>query len=210
VRVKLFIGVGSHEDIIRNRSNIVFEHVTLLLSFIYVIALTHLLSSTTGLILARDRVHFSPLLALWMILALGMLFNNWLAIWALRSVALVVYVALRDEGVPVWWALRDLRMRSQLCSERVSGGAKGLTVNIPSRNACYCCVESLPILYQTIPSGLPIESVGTWVEAVERIISVNVGTSHAGRWTRGRTESSRRGVEPAKAQVLQRGWLGRG
>jgi hypothetical protein len=64
----------------------VFEHVTVLLSFIYVIALTHLLSSTTGLILARDRVRFSPLLALWMILALGILFNNWLAIWALRSV----------------------------------------------------------------------------------------------------------------------------
>jgi hypothetical protein len=33
-----------------------FEHLTLLLSFIYVIALTHLLSSSTGLIVARDRV----------------------------------------------------------------------------------------------------------------------------------------------------------
>jgi hypothetical protein len=32
-----------------------FEHVTLLLSFIYVIALTHLLSGATGLILARPR-----------------------------------------------------------------------------------------------------------------------------------------------------------
>lgn len=62
-----------------------FEHVTLLLSFIYVISLTHLLSSTTGLILARDRVRFSPLLALWMVLALGILFNNWLTIWDLRS-----------------------------------------------------------------------------------------------------------------------------
>jgi hypothetical protein len=64
----------------------VFEHVALLLSFIYVIALTHLLSSTTSLILARDRVRFSPLLALWMLLALGILFNNWLAIGMLRSV----------------------------------------------------------------------------------------------------------------------------
>jgi len=62
-----------------------FEHVTLLLSFIYVIALTHLLSTTTGLVLARDRVRFSPLLALWMVLALGILFNNWLSIWVLRS-----------------------------------------------------------------------------------------------------------------------------
>ena len=62
-----------------------FEHVTLLLSFIYVIALTHLLSCTTSLILARHRVRFSPLLALWMVLALGILFNNWLSIWVLRS-----------------------------------------------------------------------------------------------------------------------------
>ncbi|HEX9140453.1 MAG TPA: hypothetical protein VF848_11730 [Steroidobacteraceae bacterium] len=63
-----------------------FDHVTLLLSFIYVIALTHLLSCTTGLILARGRVCFSPLLALWMLLALGILFNNWLSIWLLHAV----------------------------------------------------------------------------------------------------------------------------
>jgi hypothetical protein len=63
-----------------------FEHLTLLLSFIYVVALTHLLSSTTGLILARDRLRFSPLLALWMILALGILLNNWLSIWDLRAI----------------------------------------------------------------------------------------------------------------------------
>jgi len=56
-----------------------FEHLTLLLSFIYVIALTHLLSSATGLILARDRVRFSPLLAIWMVVALAILFNNWLS-----------------------------------------------------------------------------------------------------------------------------------
>ena len=33
-----------------------FEHVLLFLSFIYAIAITHLFSSTTELILARDRV----------------------------------------------------------------------------------------------------------------------------------------------------------
>ena len=56
------------------------EQVTLLLSFIYVIALTHLLSSTTDLVIARDRVRFSPLLALWMFISFVALISNWLSI----------------------------------------------------------------------------------------------------------------------------------
>ena len=63
-----------------------FEQITILLSFVFAIALTHLLSSTTGLILARDRVRFSGLLALWMLNALIGLVVNWLSIWQLHIV----------------------------------------------------------------------------------------------------------------------------
>ena len=63
------------------------EQVTLLLSFIYVIALTHLLSSTTDLVIARDRVRFSPLLALWMFISFVALISNWLSIRELTSMA---------------------------------------------------------------------------------------------------------------------------
>ena len=63
-----------------------FEQVTLLLSFVYVIALTHLLSSVTDLLLARDRVKFSGVHALWMGTTLLALFNNWLQASGLRSV----------------------------------------------------------------------------------------------------------------------------
>ncbi|HZC17951.1 MAG TPA: hypothetical protein VE309_14435 [Caulobacteraceae bacterium] len=58
-----------------------FDHVTLLLSFVYAIALTHLLSSATELVLARERVRFSALQAVWMLNALVGLLVNWLSLW---------------------------------------------------------------------------------------------------------------------------------
>jgi hypothetical protein len=59
-----------------------FEHVTALLSFVYALALTHLLA----LIVAGERVKFSGLLALGMVNAVLLVFVNWLSLWDLRSV----------------------------------------------------------------------------------------------------------------------------
>ncbi|MFZ1991296.1 MAG: hypothetical protein WAW96_16170, partial [Alphaproteobacteria bacterium] len=39
----------------------------------------------TDLILARKRVKFSGLLATWMIMAMLMLFNNWVSLWSLSN-----------------------------------------------------------------------------------------------------------------------------
>ena len=63
-----------------------FEHVTALFSFVYALALTHLLARIAELIVARDRVRFSGLLALGMINAIILVFSNWLSIWDLRSI----------------------------------------------------------------------------------------------------------------------------
>ena len=63
-----------------------FEHVTALLSFVYALALTHLLGRIAELIVARERVKFSGLLALGMVNAVLLVFVNWLALWDLRSV----------------------------------------------------------------------------------------------------------------------------
>jgi hypothetical protein len=63
-----------------------FEHVTALLSFVYALALTHLLARIAELVVARERVKFSGLLALAMVNAVLMVFVNWLSIWDLRSV----------------------------------------------------------------------------------------------------------------------------
>ena len=63
-----------------------FEHVTALLSFVYALALTHLLTRIAGLIVARERLKFSGLLALGMVNAILLVFVNWLSLWDLRSV----------------------------------------------------------------------------------------------------------------------------
>lgn len=60
-----------------------FEHVTLLLSFVYAVALTHLLSTATELLIARRRVQLSGLYAAWLLIALLMLLVNWMAFWGL-------------------------------------------------------------------------------------------------------------------------------
>ncbi|MFZ3377249.1 MAG: hypothetical protein WA183_17005 [Chthoniobacterales bacterium] len=62
-----------------------FQHVTVLVSFIFAIALTHVFSSASQLILARDRVRFSWLLAASMLnAALGVIIN-WLGLWELQN-----------------------------------------------------------------------------------------------------------------------------
>ena len=63
-----------------------FEHVTALLSFVYALALTHLLARIAELIVVRERVKFSGLLALGMVNAVLLVFVNWLSLWDLRSV----------------------------------------------------------------------------------------------------------------------------
>jgi hypothetical protein len=63
-----------------------FQHITVLFSFVFAIALTHLLSCVSKLILARDRVRFSGLHALWMLNALMVLLINWISIWQLEGV----------------------------------------------------------------------------------------------------------------------------
>ncbi len=63
-----------------------FEHVTALLPFVYALALTHLLARIGELVVVRERVRFSGLLALGMVNAIVLVFVNWLALWDLRTV----------------------------------------------------------------------------------------------------------------------------
>lgn len=63
-----------------------FEHVTILLSFVFAIALTHILTSTTELVWARRRVRISWLQLLWMLNAVMSIVINWTALSALTSI----------------------------------------------------------------------------------------------------------------------------
>ena len=62
-----------------------FSYVITLESFVYALALTHLLSRAGGLLLARDRVRFSGLQLLMMINAVLAVFVDWLSAWSARD-----------------------------------------------------------------------------------------------------------------------------
>ncbi len=63
-----------------------FDHVLLLFSFVYALALTHLLSRVGSLMLARKRVRFSALHAFMVVNAVVLVFVNWLALWFVHNI----------------------------------------------------------------------------------------------------------------------------
>jgi len=65
-----------------------FDHIILLLSFVYALAIAHLLSTTAMLIRRSETVRFSWLHASWMIFAVLIIVANWISFFdmhALRS-----------------------------------------------------------------------------------------------------------------------------
>ena len=63
-----------------------FDHVLTLYSFVFALALTHLLSRVGALMLARKRVRFSALHAFMVVNAVVLVFVNWLALWFVHDV----------------------------------------------------------------------------------------------------------------------------
>ena len=63
-----------------------FEFVLVLLSFVYALALTHVLSRIGALVLALKQVRFSGLLCLTMLNAIIQVFLGWLVLWDFRGV----------------------------------------------------------------------------------------------------------------------------
>ena len=64
-----------------------FDFVLILLSFVYALALGHLLSRVGLMLVARKRVRFSGLLTLVMLKAVIEVYIDWLAMWDYRGVA---------------------------------------------------------------------------------------------------------------------------
>jgi len=90
-----------------------FQHVTVLVSFIFAIALTHVFSSASQLILARDRVRFSWLLSVSMLnAALGVIIN-WLGLWELQNLK---HWSLTEVLLQLGWVIPNyLAVRSLPC-----------------------------------------------------------------------------------------------
>jgi len=63
-----------------------FDLILVLLSFVYALALTHVLSRIGALVLAYKSVRFSALLGLAMLNAIIQVFLGWLVLWDFRTV----------------------------------------------------------------------------------------------------------------------------
>jgi hypothetical protein len=63
-----------------------FEHVISLLSFVYALAIAHLLTTVARLIGVRERVRFSWFHAYWMANALFVLVVDWISYWDMRAI----------------------------------------------------------------------------------------------------------------------------
>ena len=64
-----------------------FEHVISLLSFVFALAITHLLLTIAGLVRAWERVRFSGPHALWLFNGLITTLANWISFWDMRTLA---------------------------------------------------------------------------------------------------------------------------
>ena len=62
-----------------------FEFIILFFSFIYVLALTHLLFAWTRIVRYRRKLVFSLPHLLWMLVALANLSANWISLWDFRT-----------------------------------------------------------------------------------------------------------------------------
>jgi NADH:ubiquinone oxidoreductase subunit 2 (subunit N) len=62
-----------------------FDHVLVLLSFVYALAITHLLSKVVALYFARERVTFYGLQALLAVIAILQVFFSWIELWPFRG-----------------------------------------------------------------------------------------------------------------------------
>ncbi|HTQ14120.1 MAG TPA: hypothetical protein VMH86_09610 [Rhizomicrobium sp.] len=64
-----------------------FEHIVVLLSFVYALAIAHVLTTAARLIGATGRVRFSWLHGYWMLNALIVLVMDWISYWDMHKVA---------------------------------------------------------------------------------------------------------------------------
>ncbi len=91
-----------------------FEHVISLLSFVYALAIAHLLTTVARLIGARERVRFSWFHAWWMLNALVVLVLDWISYWDMHALANWSMVSI---GVVLVQSFADYMQAALVCPE---------------------------------------------------------------------------------------------
>jgi len=91
-----------------------FEHVISLLSFVYALAIAHLLTTAARLIGNRERVRFSWFHAYWMANALTVLVLDWISYWDMHAVASWPIVSI---GIVLVQSFVDYMQAALVCPE---------------------------------------------------------------------------------------------
>jgi hypothetical protein len=102
-----------------------FEHVISLLSFVYALAIAHLLTTVARLIANRERVRFSWLHAYWMANAMLVLVVDWISFWDMRKISSWSMVSI---GLVLAGSFADYLQAALVCPDLPSEGPIDLTV----------------------------------------------------------------------------------
>jgi hypothetical protein len=165
-----------------------FEHVILLLSFVYALALTHLLSCMAALIRAGSQVRFSWFLSAWMLNALIVILANWLSFFDLRSapgwnIATILFVLAI--------AIANYLQAALVCMHVPEEGAVDMVAfhEAQARKYILAFIASLIIaLLANIFLGGAFH-IGEWISQNTAVIPMFVLATIAAIWIRGRLQA---------------------
>ncbi|HLY05857.1 MAG TPA: hypothetical protein VKR31_08935 [Rhizomicrobium sp.] len=107
-----------------------FAHVLSLLSFVYALAIAHLLGTAARLIGARERVRFSWFHAYWMLNALVVLVVDWISYWDMNSVPRWTVVSI---FIVLAQSFADFMQAALVCPEIPPEG----TIELPAFHASH-------------------------------------------------------------------------
>jgi len=111
-----------------------FEHVIVLLSFVYALAIAHLLLTTARIIGAWERVRFSWFHAYWMFNALIILVIDWVSYWDMRDLPNWSMVSI---AVVMMQSFTDYMQAALVCPEIPAEGKIDLIAFHATRSRRY-------------------------------------------------------------------------
>jgi hypothetical protein len=111
-----------------------FEHVISLLSFVYALAIAHLLTTAARLMGAHERVRFSWLHAYWMLNALIVLIVDWISYWDMRAMPSWTIISIL---IVLTQSFADYMQAALVCPEVPAEGEIDLTAFHATRSRWY-------------------------------------------------------------------------
>src|SRR5437764_15102345 len=167
-----------------------FQHVSVLVSFIFAIALTHVFSSASQLLLARDRVRYSALLTVSMVnAALGVIIN-WLGLWELQHIK---HWSLAEVLLQLGWVIPNYFSCSLVAMPCSETGVLDMSAFFErQRRVIFSATLALSVMgglatyadRNNVPGWKPTDWLGAELRGLGRGVFAGVGGCGRRRWLR--------------------------